>query len=110
MKETHIPAPPANSDPDEMDLLALAKTFWQGRKTVAISMLVCGVIGIFVALQSPNVYTATRIMVPQMGDGSSKMGGLGGLAALAGISMDMSTGSELSPVVYPQIVKSIPDC
>jgi hypothetical protein len=48
-------------------------------------------------------------MVPQLGsDSQSKLGGLSGLAALAGVNLDMTQGTELSPLVYPQIVNSIP--
>jgi hypothetical protein len=50
-------------------------------------------------------------MVPSGSDASSKLGGLGGLgglAAMAGINLNTSTGSDLSPLVYPQIVSSVP--
>ena len=47
-------------------------------------------------------------MVPQVSSGQSKLGGLSSLAAMAGFKMDMNTGSELSPMIYPQIVQSVP--
>lgn len=94
---------------DEIVLLALVKTLWKGRKILIISVFIGATLGIAVALQSPIEYTASTVMVPQLGsDSQSKLGGLGGLAALAGISVDMNTGGELSPMVYPQIVSSIP--
>jgi len=95
-------------DSEEIDLLALAKTLWNGRKIVFKSILICGVIGLFVALTSPKEFVATTIMVPSSSDGSSKLGGLGGLAAMAGINLNTTTGSDLSPTVYPQIVASLP--
>ncbi|MEI7423458.1 MAG: Wzz/FepE/Etk N-terminal domain-containing protein [Prolixibacteraceae bacterium] len=103
--------PPNTSDSDEIDLLALAKTLWNGRKIVFKSILICGVIGLIVALTSPNEFIATTIMVPSSSDASSKLGslgGLGGLAAMAGINLNTSIGSDLSPLVYPQIVASVP--
>jgi hypothetical protein len=99
--------PPAPID-DEIDLLALAKTLWSGRRTVIKTTLICGVIGLIVALTSPKEFVATTIMVPSSSDGASKLGGLGGLAAMAGINLNTTTGSDLSPTVYPQIVASLP--
>jgi len=94
---------------DEIDLLKLAKTLWSGRKTLYITLSVGFILGVFVAVFSPKSYTATTIMVPQMSNSStSKLGGLGGLAALAGIDISAQTGSEMSPLVYPKIVESIP--
>jgi len=93
---------------DEIDLLALAKTLWNGRRIVLKSILIFGVIGLIVALTSPKEFVATTIMVPSGSDGSSKLGGLGGLAAMAGINLNTTTGSDLSPTVYPQIVASLP--
>ena len=94
---------------DEIDLLALAKKLWFGRVIILQAVAVGAVLGVAIALFSPKVYTATSTIVPQLGgDANSKMGGLGGLAALAGINLDMQQSSELSPIVYPQIVSSIP--
>lgn len=105
---------PENTNPvhpvadDEIDLLALAKTFWSGRHTILLTILVCGILGFFIAIFSSKEFVATTIMVPSVSDGSSKLGGLGGLAAMAGINLGSATGSDLSPTVYPQIVSSLP--
>ena len=99
------------SNEDEIDVIALAKRTWEGRQIIFKSVAICAVLGVFIALMTPKEYTATSTIVPQLGgDGNSKLGGLGGLAALAGINLDMSqqNGSELSPIVYPQIVSSVP--
>ena len=94
---------------DEIDLIALAKTFWKGRPILIKSIILFGIIGFVVAITSPKEYVAKTVMVPQVADGQSKLGGLGGLAAMAGINISAgSTGSELSPTIYPQIVSSIP--
>ena len=54
-----------------------------------------------------RTYSVKTVMVPQLG--SSKNSGLGGLAALAGLDMGAGTSNgELSPLVYPQIVGSVP--
>jgi LPS O-antigen subunit length determinant protein (WzzB/FepE family) len=93
---------------DEIDLIALAKTLWDGRKTVIKTIVICTILGLLIAIVSPKQYTVNTIMVPQVGGEKSSMGGLSSLAAMAGINLDMSTGSELSPMIYPQIVQSIP--
>ena len=96
---------------EEIDLVALAKKMWEGRKTIFISVAICAIIGVAYALIAPKQYTATSTIVPQLGnDTNSKLGGLGSLAALAGINLDMMSnqnGTDLSPIVYPQIVSSV---
>jgi uncharacterized protein involved in exopolysaccharide biosynthesis len=94
---------------DEIDLIALTKSLWKGRPIMIKSMLIFGMIGFFIAIFSPREFTARTVIVPQVGDGQSKLGGLSSLAAMAGFNINMGTaGSELSPTIYPQIVASIP--
>lgn len=102
------PNPPSVND-DEIDLLALAKTIWNGRKLVIKTTLAAGILGLVVALLSPKEYTATTTIVPQTSSSASKLGGLSSLAAMAGFNIDAATpGDALSPLVYPQIVSSAP--
>jgi len=100
------PAIATEEDEDTIDLLTLVKTLWNGRTTLIISIFIGTVLGVFVAISTPKEYTATTVMVPQMG--SKGQSQLGGLAALAGISLNTDQGSELSPIIYPKIVNSIP--
>lgn len=94
---------------DEIDLIALAKTIWDGRKTIILTVLAFMVIGLAVALFSAKEYTASTTMVPQISTKSSKLGGLSSLAAMAGFNLDMNMeSSQLSPFIYPQIVQSVP--
>lgn len=95
---------------DEIDLIALAKTLWESRKFILITVAIFMVLGVAVALLTPKEYTASTTLVPQVSDGSSKMGGLSSLATVAGFNLgDMTNNSgQLSPMVYPQIVKSVP--
>jgi len=93
---------------DEIDLIALAKTLWEGRKTVIKITLIFMAIGLFVAIFSEKEYTASTTFMSQTGD--SKIGGsLGGLAAMAGINLGgMNSDSGIPPSLYPQILNSIP--
>ena len=94
----------------DVDLIALAKTIWNGRWVIIITLVIFTVIGVFIAFTSPSEYTTSTIMVPQGQSKSSGLGGLGGLAAIAGINLsDIGSGSQdLSPLLYPEIVKSFP--
>lgn len=95
---------------DEIDLIALAKTLWEGRRTVIKTTIIFMLIGLFVAIFSEKEYTASCTMVPQSAEGGSKLGGsLGGLAAMAGINLgSIGGGSDIPPTLYPKIVNSIP--
>jgi uncharacterized protein involved in exopolysaccharide biosynthesis len=108
MSEQQIPYVKKHIADDEIDLLALVKTMWNGRRTIFLSVLSGAIIGFFFAIFSPKEFTASSVIVPQLGDSQTRLGGLGGLAALAGINVDVNPLSELSPTVYPQIVSSIP--
>ncbi|WP_319502299.1 Wzz/FepE/Etk N-terminal domain-containing protein [uncultured Draconibacterium sp.] len=95
---------------DEIDLIALAKTLWDSRKFIIITVAIFMVLGVAVALLTPKEYTASTTVVPQISDTSTKLGGLSSLAAMAGFNLnDMTGGSnQLSPMVYPQILNSVP--
>ncbi len=100
--------PTLHNEDDEIDLIALAKTGWEGRKIVIKMVLIFMAIGLFIAILSPKEFTASTTMVPA--SDSKKVGGnLSGLASLAGINLgSMGGDSGISPTLYPQIVNSIP--
>lgn len=91
---------------DEVDFLTIAKTLWSSRKILIISLIVGAFLGLFFAIITPKEYTVSTIMVPQMSNSSKSQ--LGGLAALAGLDLGMAQSSELSPIIYPKIVNSVP--
>lgn len=95
---------------DEIDLIALAKTLWDSRKFIIITVAIFMVLGVAVALLTPKEYTASTTVVPQISDSKSKLGGLSSLAAMAGFNLNDMTGgnTQLSPMVYPQILNSVP--
>ena len=105
-KSTTNPSIPTVEAEDEIDLMAIAKTLWGGRKTILISIFIGTILGVFVALLTPNQYTATSIMVPQTGGKSQSS--LSSLASLAGVDLGMTESSEISRAIYPKIVNSSP--
>jgi len=94
---------------DSIDLIALLKQIYQGRKLIILSAFVAAILGVAVALATPNTYTSGATFIPQTGGDSKPSSSLSGLASLAGISLGgMSGGSDIPPMLYPQIISSIP--
>ena len=89
-----------------IDIMSLVRSLWDGRKIILICMGIFIALGLVSALTMKRTYSVTSVMVPQLGSAKS---GLNSLASLAGFDMGLSnTGSELSPLIYPQIVNSVP--
>ncbi len=92
---------------DEINLIALFEKVWEGRRTVLKCLMIFGIIGLLVAIFSPKEYTATTIMVPTVSE-KGKVGGLGGLAAMAGINLAGGSSEVIPPALYPKIMQSVP--
>ena len=90
-----------------IDIIGLIRQLWDGRKTIIICTAVFIALGLVAALTMKRTYTVTSTMVPQMSSRSSSS--LSSLASLAGVDLGMTnTGADLSPLIYPQIVSSVP--
>ena len=90
-----------------LDIIGLIRQLWEGKRTIIICTSVFIVLGLVMALTMKRTYSVSSTMVPQMNSRSNSS--LSSLASLAGIDMGMaSAGSDLSPVIYPQIVSSVP--
>lgn len=99
---------PLEEEDEGIDIFALLKSLWEGRKTVLICVGVFIVLGLVAALTMQRTYSVTTVMVPQVSS-EGRSSSLSSLASLAGINLSSgSTGSELSPLIYPQIVNSVP--
>ncbi len=97
-----------HTEEDEIDLIALAKTLWDGRKFIIRTVLIFMLLGVIVALLSPKEYTASSTMVPQVSDGSSSSGTLSSLASMAGIDLSANSGNDvIPPTLYPKVVQSV---
>jgi len=94
---------------DTIDIIALLKKFWKGRRFVIKTLVIFTIIGFFIAIFSKNTYTASSTIVP-VTEGKSVSSNLGSLASLAGINLSGAGNSaaEISPTLYPKIVNSIP--
>ena len=99
----------ADNNSDEIDITEILKKLWVKRSFIIKLTVAFLLLGLFVALFSPVQYTSTCTVVPQSGN-SSGGGGLGGVAAIMGVNLGtaMMTEGTLSPVMYPEIIKSVP--
>lgn len=100
--------PTLPEEEEGLDLVGLIKQMWDGKWTIIICTAIFIALGLVAALTMKRTYTVSSTMVPQMS--SSRNSSLSSLASLAGFDLGMatSTGSDLSPLVYPQIVSSVP--
>ena len=90
-----------------IDIMGLVRQLWDGRKTIIIITCVFIALGFVAALTMKRTYTVQSLMVPQMNSKNNSQ--LSSLAALAGVDMGMDlSAKDLSPLVYPQIVSSVP--
>ena len=94
---------------DSIDLIALLKQIYQGRRLIILSVFVAAILGVVLALATPNTYTSGSTFIPQTGGDLKPSSSLSGLASLAGINLGgMSGGSDVPPTLYPQIISSVP--
>lgn len=106
MEENMNNAPQLNEE-EGLDIMGLVKQLWDGRKTVIIWTCAFMVLGLVAALTMKRSYSVSTVMVPQLS--SSKSSSLSSLASLAGFDLSsMNSNTELSPLIYPQIVSSVP--
>ncbi len=96
-----------DNNSDEIDLIELLKTAWNGKKQIIIISFVFALLGVAAALLSPVVYTSSTTFINSQTE-SSTSSGLSGVASLVGINLGgMSSGSEIPPSMYPQLGESI---
>lgn len=98
---------PVDNEEEGLDIMALLRQLWDGRLRIIIWTVVFILLGLGAALTMKRTYTVDTVMVPQLNSNSNNP--LSSLASLAGFDLgSSSSGSELSPLIYPQIVSSVP--
>ena len=108
MQENLNNTPIGQEEEEGIDIMALVKSLWDGRKTVIICTIAFMLLGLVAALTMKREYSVSTVMVPQLNSKSSSSS-LSSLASLAGFDLSsMSSSAELSPLIYPQIVSSVP--
>jgi uncharacterized protein involved in exopolysaccharide biosynthesis len=100
-------APQSGNDEVEIDLMDILKRIWDGRKTIIKITVVFAVIGVLFAFGSPNEYTTTTKLLPEVQQ-TNNLGRLGGLAAQFGLGgVAGASGNDVLPAqIYPEILNS----
>lgn len=98
-----------NKEEDPIDVLALLKKVFRGRKIIIKAVSLFFIIGIINSLITPVAYKSETTFIPQVSDDQDAYSeGLSSLESIAGISLSKSTNtsSYLSPLLYSKIINS----
>ena len=79
---------------DEIDLRELWQSIKEGKKTIFITMFVVVTLTFVYVLKMPNSYKSEAVLMPTSQGSGPSLGGLGGLAAMAGVSIG---GGSMTP-------------
>ncbi len=94
---------------DEIDLIVLTKLLWSSRRFILKIVMAFAFVGLVIAFTSKVEFKASCKLMPESQEGmKGSLGSLGGLAGLAGINLDLGSAGNLTPELYPEIVKSVP--
>lgn len=101
----------AGYEDDEIDLIELAKTIWEGRKVVYRFVAVGIALGILVALLMPKEYVSDATLMPEysaegQSGASSLLQRYGGLIGIGGGTYN-SSSNAIRVNLYPKIVSSL---
>jgi len=80
---------------DEIDLRELWQTIVKGKKIIILVVSIVVSLTLVYALKMPNVYKSEVMLIPTSDDSGPSLGGLGGLAAMAGVSI--GGGGSMTP-------------
>ena len=74
-------------------------------KTLGIAFVIALIIG----FSLPKTYSCQILLAPEIGGGSSSLGGLASLASSFGVSLGSSPqgGDAIKPTIYPDLMKSV---
>ena len=90
-----------------IDILEILIKIHKNRYYIIKITVIFAILGLFVAILTPNKYTASSTLVLQTGQKNAS-GNLSGLAAMAGINLSsINTGEVLPPNIYPKIFSNI---
>ena len=94
---------------DQIDLIGLFIIFWTGKKLILKLIILFSILGVIIALSRPIVYTVEVTFILKSSQDSPN-GSLSSIASLAGINLsgNGNSNSQISPNLYPMIVKSNP--
>jgi uncharacterized protein involved in exopolysaccharide biosynthesis len=99
-----------SSSEDEIDLRDVILPIWGARKQILTTALFFAILGGIIGFLTPETYTASSTFLPQTSQaGGGLSGSLGGLASLAGISLNTPmAGGDIPPSMYATVLASEP--
>lgn len=92
----------------EQDLLKLLSNVIANKGFVIKFTAIFFVFGILLAFTSVKKYTVEVVVAPESSESSSLAGNLGSLASMVGIDLGASSGDAIYPLLYPDIINSLP--
>lgn len=96
---------------EEIDLIKVFSKLWVSKILIFRFTVFFFILGIFVALITPNKFQSRVVFVPQLSNEAGNISGsLGSLASLAGIDLSgaMGSGLDIPTSIYPKIIYSQP--
>ena len=101
----------ATSQQEEFDIVWLIAYLWGKARTIACIIGGCVVAAIVIYACRPKVFTSKAAILPVMESSGSNLGGLKGLASMAGVnigSMGSTGAATITPDLYTEVVTSTP--
>jgi len=96
----------------EIDLLKLIQYFWSKKWRIAKITSVFVLLGLIIGFTSSEEFEAGCRIIPEskagLRGGRGGFGGFSSLAGLAGINLNLGENESITPVHYPDIVRSVP--
>lgn len=91
---------------DDIDVSVLIKILWKGKLLIFLVTSAFTIISAIYAITLPNIYKSEVVLSPVSEQGGVQIGGqLGGLAALAGVSLGSSAGGDKTALAL-ELLKS----
>jgi LPS O-antigen subunit length determinant protein (WzzB/FepE family) len=91
----------------EFDFKEVLQILYKSKRIIAKITLTFLIVGTIFSFLKDNLFTASTIFVPQVSNTKDITGGIGGLAALAGINLTNNIGETgIPPNLYPQVLFS----
>lgn len=100
----------ADDESDSIRLSELFSALWEGRKTIFLITMVFAVYGVLSSLATPEEFTSTSSMMPNVEQGTQLSGALqqfSGLLGSTGFGQG-GGGTDIDVTLYPEIIFSTP--
>ncbi len=97
-KQLEQPQPPVYQQNDELDIIAFLRVLWKCKLFIIVVVVMAALSSAIATQYMTKIYRAETLLAPvnEAGDSglSTALGGLGGLASMAGISIGSGGGVE----------------